>query len=257
MLPHIVVQAMNISDAPYTLSIGHVDKTVLLRLIGLVRKIASVTNTHQRKSDAAHAMSTSHRQVKQGLQATLSHAIVNDGTTLQDALESLYLRLRVTLASQFEIIKGKTVQSQYNPSELFTLEKWGDEYRMVNAVDGVLSGIDGLYLFIIPFDSPYQIQCAALAISDKATSRMPHKGHSSFSNITRVHFAGVIKFVRRQVVFWSNASGHFMPPAEARHAMLPYLKLLLPESRFVEHRFLLSGSAKLSSATTAAYCHVS
>lgn len=239
----MVIQAMSLSNVYHSLSTESVGKTMLLRFIGLVRNVSSVTHTHHCKSDISRSMQISHKPVKNGLQATLSHVVANDGTTSQDILESVYLRLSVTRASRFEIVKGKIAQSQFSPSEIFTLEKWGTEYKMVNAVDGKLSDIDGLYLFIIPFDAPYQIQCAGLAISDGMTGRIPHKGHSSFSNTPRVHFAGVIKFSRQQLVFWSNASGHFMPPAEARHAMLPYLKLLLPESRFVDHRFLLSGSA--------------
>ncbi|MFT8211377.1 MAG: hypothetical protein ACMZI0_13855 [Symbiopectobacterium sp.] len=54
----------------------------------------------------------------------------------------------------------------------------------------------------------------------------------------------MLKLVQQRLAFWSNASGHFMPPAETRHALLPYLKLLLPESHFIDHRFLLSDSAK-------------
>ncbi|MFT8211376.1 MAG: hypothetical protein ACMZI0_13850 [Symbiopectobacterium sp.] len=51
--------------------------------------------------------------------------IAHDGTTSQEALESLHLRLKVTLASQHEIVKGKTLQLQYDPIEILTLEKWG------------------------------------------------------------------------------------------------------------------------------------
>ncbi|MGK2889193.1 MAG: hypothetical protein ACSLEN_08950 [Candidatus Malihini olakiniferum] len=95
--------------------------------------------------------------------------IANNGASLQDILESLCLRLRVMLVSRFHIVKGKTVQSQYSPSEIFTLEKWGAEYKMVNAVNGELSVINSLYLFIIPFHAPYQIQRAGLTISDEMT----------------------------------------------------------------------------------------
>ncbi|MBG6248296.1 MULTISPECIES: hypothetical protein [Symbiopectobacterium] len=83
--------------------------------------------------------------IKTGIRATLNHAVAKDGTTLQDALESLHLRLNVTLVSQHTIVKGKTVQLPYDPTEIFTLEKWGTEYRMINAIEVVASHIDGYY----------------------------------------------------------------------------------------------------------------
>ncbi len=215
---------------------------------GLVRKIVSVTNTHHCKRKPVPAVQKSPWCIKAGIRATLHHAVAKDGTTLQDALERLYLRLNVTLVSQHTIVKGKTVQLPYDPTEIFTLEKGGTEYRMVNAIEGVASRIDGYYIFIIPVDVPYKIQCAARACSEEPISRFPLKGHASFMNATQVHFAGGLKFVQQPLTFWSNVSGHFMPPAEARHALLPYIKLLLPESRFVDHRFLLSGCSKTGGA---------
>ncbi|MGL9751516.1 MAG: hypothetical protein ACR5LC_10780 [Symbiopectobacterium sp.] len=98
--------------------------------------------------------------------------IAKDGTTLQDALESLHLRLNVTLAFRHTIVKGKTVQLPYDPTEIFVLEKWGTEYHMVNAIEGVASHIDGYYIFIIPVDAPYKIQCAALACPEEPISRL-------------------------------------------------------------------------------------
>ncbi|MCW2478690.1 hypothetical protein [Candidatus Symbiopectobacterium sp. NZEC135] len=223
-------------------------------LNGLIRKIISVTNTHYRKRKRVPAVLKSPRCIKATLQARLNKTISSDGTTLQDALESLYLRLNVTLASQHTIVKGKTVQLPYSPGEIFTLEKWGAEYRMVNTIEGVTSCTDGYYVFIIPADAPYKIQCAALACPEEPISRLPLKGHSSFvnvtNNVTTVHFAGVLKFAQQQLAFWSNASGHFMPPAETRHALLPYIKLLLPESHFVDHRFLLAGCSKTDGTKT-------
>ncbi|WP_440864316.1 hypothetical protein [Symbiopectobacterium purcellii] len=101
--------------------------------------------------------------------------IAKDGTILQDALESIHLRLNVTLASQHSLVKGKTVQLPYGPTDIFTLEKWGAEYRIVNAIEGVTSHIDGYYVFIIPVDAPYKIQCAALACLKEPLSRFPLK----------------------------------------------------------------------------------
>lgn len=103
---------------------------------GLIRKIVSVTNTHSRKRKSVPAVQKSPRCTKAGIRARLNHVIANDGTTLQDALKSLHLRLNITLASQHTIVKGKTVQLPYDPTEIFTLEKWGAEYRMVNAIGG-------------------------------------------------------------------------------------------------------------------------
>lgn len=237
MMPGIAVQTVGISGVPAkwaAISDRHLRR---LSLNGLIRKTVSVTNTHYRKRKRAPAVLKSPTCIKAWVRSTLNRTIAADGTTLQDALERLYLRLNVTLASQHTIVKGKTVQLCYGPNEIFTLEKWGAEYRMVNAIEGGASNTEGYFVFIIPVDAPYKIQCAALACLEEPISRFPLKGHSSFVNVTKVHFAGVLKIVQQRLAFWSNASGHFMPPAEARHALLPYIPLLLPESRFVDHRF--------------------
>ncbi|MGL9720873.1 hypothetical protein [Symbiopectobacterium sp.] len=119
-----------------------------ISLNSLIRKIVSVTNTHYCKRKPVPAVQKSPWCITAGIRATLNHVIAKDGTTLQDALESLHLRLNVTLASQHTIVKGKTVQLPYDPTEIFTLEKWGTKYRMVNAIEGVASHIDGYYIFI-------------------------------------------------------------------------------------------------------------
>lgn len=250
MIPGIAVQTLGICSVPgkwVAVSDRHWRR---VSLNGLIRKIVAVANTHYSKRKLVPAALNSPRCIKTGIQVRLNQKVANDGTTLQDALESLYLRLNVTLASQHTIVKGKTVQLPYGPSEIFTLEKWGAEYRMVNAIEGVASRTDGYYVFIIPVEAPYKIQCAVLACPEEPISRFPLKGHSSFVNVTKVHFAGVLKLVQQQLAFWSNASGHFMPPAETRHALLPYIKLLLPESHFVDHRFLLAGCSKTSGTKT-------
>lgn len=252
MISGIVGPAVNLPGVPCRWTIGHDHTSWRMPLNRLIRNVLCVTNTHQRKRKRVPVVLVPTRCVNAGVRARLNQVMANDGTTLQDALESLHLRLKVTLASQHPIVKGKTVQLPYGPSEIFTLEKWGAEYRMVNAIEGVASHTEGYYVFIIPVDAPYKIQCAALACPEEPISRIPLKGHSSFVNVTKVHFAGVLKFVQQRLAFWSNASGHFMPPAEARYALLPYIKLLLPESRFVDHRFLLSGCAKTGGAAAVA-----
>lgn len=250
MISSITAQAVGlsgVSDRWKVVSDRHLRR---LSLNGLIRRVVSVTNTDYAKGKRVPAVLKSPRCINAGVRATLNKKIATDGTTLQDALESLHLRLNVTLASHYNIVKGKTVQLPYGPDEIFTLEKWGAEYRMVNAIAGVTSRIDGYYIFIIPVDAPYKIQCAALACPEEPITRLPLKGHSSFVNVTKVHFAGVLKFAQQQLAFWSNASGHFMPPAEARHMLVPYIKLLLPESRFVDYRFLVSGCAKTGGAAS-------
>lgn len=254
MMPGIAVQTLGICGIPGEWAVVNDRYLRRISLYRLIRKIVSVTNTDYRKRKRIPTALSSPRRIKATIQARLTQTIASDGTTLQDALESLYLRLNVTLASQHTIVKGKTAQLPYGPTEIFTLEKWGAEYRMVNAIEGVASRADGYYVFIIPVDAPYKIQCAALASPEEPMSRFPLKGHTSFANVTnnvtKVHFAGVLKFVQQQLAFWSNASGHFMPPAETRHALLPYIKLLLPESHFVDHRFLLAGCSKTDGTKT-------
>lgn len=250
MMPGIAVRTLGICDIPGEWTVANDRYLRRVSLYGLIRKIISVTNTDYRKRKRVPAVLNSPRCIKATIQARLNQTIASDGTTLQDALESLYLRLSVTLASQHTIVKGKTVQLPYGPTEIFTLEKWGAEYRMANAIEGAASRANGYYVFIIPVDAPYKIQCAALASPEEPISRFPLKGHTSFVNATKVHFAGVLKFAQQQLAFWSNASGHFMPPAETRHALLPYIKLLLPESHFVDHRFLLAGCSKTDGTKT-------
>lgn len=250
MISGIAAQTLGICGIPGEWAVVNDRYLRRISLYGLIRKIVSVTNTDYRKRKRIPTALSSPRRIKATIQARLTQTIANDGTTLQDALESLYLRLNVTLASKHTIVNGKTVQLPYSPSEIFTLEKWGTEYRMVNANEGVASCTDGYYIFIIPVDAPYKIQGAALTCPEEPISRFSFKGHSSFANATNVHFAGVLKFAQQQLAFWSNASGHFMPPAETRHALLPYIKLLLPESHFVDHRFLLAGCSKTDGTKT-------
>lgn len=250
MMSGLAVHSVNLSSVSGRWAVVRDDNLRRISVNGLIRKTLSVTNTHYCKRKPVPTVLKSPSCIKTGIRATLNRAVAKDGTTLQDALESLYLRLNVTLVSQHTMVKGKTVQLPYDPTEIFTLEKWGTDYHMINAIEGVASHIDGYYIFIIPVDAPYKIQCAALACLQEPISRFPLKGHSSFVNVTRVHFAGVLKFVQQRLAFWSNASGHFMPPAEARHVLMPYIKLLLPESRFVDYRFLLGGCAKTGGAAS-------
>lgn len=108
---------------------------------------------------------------------------------------------------------------------------------------GRLPRLHGCFVFVIKSDLPHTILCGFSPFEATNNFQPEFKvgGHTSLSGGEDVLFAGELYFQNASLIKWSNASGHYLPDSGLRHVNLtPYLKLLLPESKFEEfkHPFL-------------------
>lgn len=182
----------------------------------------------------------------------LKRVVSIDGTTFGEALECIYLQRAVTFSTRIDMVQGKKLQPVFAADEISTLEKHGDHYSLKKEADGSRTRPDGFYTFIVPFNAPDRICCAVARLRGRGnTLGELEKGHSSFTGRQAVKFAGTLHFRRGSLLYWNNASGHFMPPAELRYALPAYLRYVLPEMLFTHHMMMVCGDNPVQSADLA------
>lgn len=112
---------------------------------------------------------------------------------------------------------------------------------------------DGAYVFVVRADAPDNLYLGS--VNKKLTPEgkpypFNHRvnpdavdGHSALTRglraqqggTTDVFYAGTVHFKDGRPEFWTNASGHYEPPADLRHTNLsPSIKKMLPEDTFVD-----------------------
>lgn len=161
----------------------------------------------------------------------------NDDMTFEEKLLNLCTMKNVLQNKKLEVVSSKLPQPQLTRSQIFTLEKNGAIYYHKRLSDGKLFCPNGHYIFIVPCNSPGQVLCAQLNVGLPGRIDMRQdEGHTSFENVSSVYFAGVMQFQEGILIYWNNASGHFAPPPEYRHHLIPYVRVLLPEALFLEYR---------------------
>ena len=143
------------------------------------------------------------------------------------------VRLRFT---PLPVINPHT-QSPASAGTVFRVHKRaGDYYSLYpELTDGpCIHNPNGLFLFVIKVSRPGTIYVAAPRGSAGAVYAGSVVGHTSISLRENVLYAGEIWFHHGQLHMWSNNSGHYKPPA-ALYAtnLLPSVKLLLPQNKFV------------------------
>lgn len=261
MPPHDAISSFALAYSPINLDSYKTDVCLDLPFATAINNVTNTVNTGNCERHAHidnvnvghHCHTESNRNCGQKKYATvtalLDRVVSDDGTSFAEMLDCLYSQRAVTLANKLEIVQDKIIQQAFSQEEIFTLEKYGKHYWLKNSTDNRLQLPDGHYLFIIPVCAPDQIWCAKVGQRDVKYSQasVMTKGHTSFTGSQAVHFAGMLLFQQGGLRFWNNASGHFMPPAELRYALLPYTRYVLPDSHFINHLMTLSGDTRFSS----------
>ncbi|KMJ44790.1 hypothetical protein AB204_12430 [Xenorhabdus khoisanae] len=127
--------------------------------------------------------------------------------------------------------KNKALQRPAERKSIFLLEKT-EKYFLRNWVTGKLKLADGLYIFVITADDPHTIYCARSVRDSNYHWYDAVDGHSSIGYREPVRYAGSILFDQGELSLWTNASGHYRPPQELRYLMTPYIRHLLPDTKF-------------------------
>ncbi len=132
--------------------------------------------------------------------------------------------------------KNKKLQRPAKPESFYTLEKT-DKYSLRNYITKELKVPDGLYIFIIAVDDPHTVFCARSIRDSNYHWHDAVDGHTSIGCRKPVRYAGALLFRRGELLRWTNASGHYLPPMDLRYLMVPYIKRLLPDEKFFDTSF--------------------
>jgi len=99
----------------------------------------------------------------------------------------------------------------------------------------------GRFLFVVLSLDPGRVYCAVAPGNDVMRARrrdLAIRGHTSLTRGADVFFAGELVFLHGELLYWSNDSGHYRPPANARHFnLVGAVQRLLPESKFRANEF--------------------
>ncbi|PHM38039.1 hypothetical protein [Xenorhabdus innexi] len=156
-----------------------------------------------------------------------------------DELIDIFLSNKHSMASAENFIsvrKNKDLQRAARPEALYSLEKT-EKYFLRNYITKNLKLADGIYIFVISTDDPHTIRCAKSARDPNYHWYDSVDGHTSIGYRRPVRYAGTLTFRQGELLFWSNASGHYKPPEELRYLMTPYVRLLLPDYKFKRINF--------------------
>ncbi|MBE8595155.1 hypothetical protein [Xenorhabdus sp. BG5] len=163
----------------------------------------------------------------------MSSSDEDEKMTFEELIE-IFLSNKHNLAKPenlFSVQKNKKLQRPARLEALYSLEKT-EQYFLRNYFTKNVKLADGIYIFIISADDPYTICCAKSARDANYHWYDSVDGHTSISYRKLVRYAGTLSFQQGKLLMWSNASGHYKPPAEFRYLMLPYVRLLLPDYKF-------------------------
>ncbi|PHM49171.1 hypothetical protein [Xenorhabdus miraniensis] len=157
----------------------------------------------------------------------------NDEMTFEELIE-IFLSNKHSMTKPEKLLpvqKNKDLQRPAKPEALYSLEKT-EQYFLRNYITKNVKLADGRYIFIISANDPYTICCAKSARDTNYHWHDAVDGHTSIGYRKPVRYAGTLLFRQGELLVWSNASGHYKPPGELRYLMLPYVRLLLPDSKF-------------------------
>lgn len=151
-------------------------------------------------------------------------------------------------------VKLDALQERANNDDVFRLKKnpWGYylEPKVMKSV--TMPDLNGRFIYVIKFHKPDIIYCGRTFAmlneffakgkdgieAQKFSTKHGIEGHTSLTKRKDVLFAGELLFRDRQLVSWSNESGHYQPRAELRRTnLLEHIKEMLPEHLFDEHSF--------------------
>ncbi|WP_340610311.1 hypothetical protein [Xenorhabdus bharatensis] len=135
------------------------------------------------------------------------------------------------------IHKNMSLQHAANPKSLYYLEKT-DNYFLKNYVSHESILANGRYIFVISVNDPLTICCARTVLDSNYHWYDAVDGHTSIGNRQPVYFAGNLLFKQGILLEWSNASGHYKPPEDWRLLLSPYIRRLLPDSKFKSIKFV-------------------
>ena len=118
--------------------------------------------------------------------------------------------------------------------QVYTLHRRGPQYYFEPVVQNnppVRPGTMG-FIFVILADEPATVYCAASSNNWRNTTDEV-EGHTSISMGRCVLYAGYLHIVMGNLIFWDNASGHYLPGAALHVSNLhPYVRRLLPDALF-------------------------
>ena len=179
---------------------------------------------------------------------------------------------QVALVRLKERIVGTNIQKDATPDQIDELKKSSNGRYLLKSINPENTSTgwpDGPYDFVIRADEPEKLYLGSVekGLTPQGNlypfnSRMrPYniEGHSGLANglqsqrggTTDVLFAGTIYFKAGKPEFWTNASGHYLPPAELRHTNLSAsIKTLLPDEKFVDEDDLTTAQRKEWYAST-------
>ncbi|SUW65836.1 Uncharacterised protein [Buttiauxella agrestis] len=137
-----------------------------------------------------------------------------------------------------------SLQEPANKMNIYQLQRYQlDNYYLIPKVmsSNSLSDVNGRFIFVIKANEPGVIYCAKAFdqlnryLSD---NKRGIEGHTSLTKRKDVLFAGSLIFNNKELVSWSNDSGHYQPKSELRHInLLPHIKMLLPETLYIPISF--------------------
>ncbi|WP_124379056.1 hypothetical protein [Pseudomonas synxantha] len=164
----------------------------------------------------------------------LEQQVDEDHTTVRELVECTLQAQLNLMKARIAPLPNKRVQQPAPPGALLTIEKQGALFCARHRVTNAVEPADGPYLFIVPTDEPGILLAARNEPHNSVFPTETVEGHTSLSNGLPVYFAGTARFEQGRLRYWSNDSGHYLPPGHSRHALLPYLGKLLSDELFYE-----------------------
>ena len=133
-------------------------------------------------------------------------------------------------------------QSPASSSQVFELQRLSAQSYYLLPVDPSsvhVPAVDGAFLYVILANDPGRIYCGVPSGAPGADRALTIEGHTSLSQRADVLYGGELLFERGRLLAWTNASGHYLPPASMRQTnLIPAVQRLLPDDRFQDFRNL-------------------
>ena len=134
------------------------------------------------------------------------------------------------------VISRTSMQRCASINQIYTLHRAEGRYYLEPAGYGnpLLGPETSLFLFVILAEEPDTIYCAA------ATPVWPNpvavEGHTSISLRQPVLYAGHLRLLNGNLLYWTNSSGHYQPDAKYHvNNLHPYVRRLLPSALFDDY----------------------
>ncbi|TYO94902.1 hypothetical protein [Xenorhabdus doucetiae] len=148
-------------------------------------------------------------------------------------------KLEILLSSRFNMIKNplpvqknKALQAPAGEELFYILKKLDGKYILSHETKAPQIA-DGQCIFVVTQWDPCNVRCARSARDPNYHGNDVVEGHTSISHRASVIFAGTLLFSQGELTCWTNASGHYRPPAEQRYLLGPYIRrILLPDEKF-------------------------